>query len=342
MKKSLLSIVILALSLLVMAACGSKGSTSVNSMNSEDEGDKITIKIVHDVAEDHIKGIGANLIKKKVEERLSDKVNVEVYPNSSLFEVEEGTEALQAGNVQMVVGATSKLVGFDPAYQLLDVPFLFESGEQAAKFIHEKEGQELLGKLEDYDLKILDLWTGASKQITNSKNPISKSEDLEGLKIRVMAGGLLEDQYTEIGAGATIIPFGELYMALQQGVVDGQENTFIEIATSNLYEVQDYLTVTNHAPASYPVLTNRAFWEELPEEVRTELDAIMEEVGEEVIDMSAQIEQEALEKIQESDIEITELTEENREEFRQALQPLYDKYSDVIGQELMEAALNFE
>lgn len=341
MKKLFTSILIL-LSVLFVAACGGndKASDGNSDENSNGSDDKIVLKIVHDVAEDHIKGIGANLIKEKVDERLADKVEVEVYPNSSLFEVEEGMEALQAGNVHIVAGATSKLVGYDPAYQLMDMPFLFSNAEQIKSFLNEPAGQDFLAKVEEYDLKILDLWVGAFKQMTNNKHPIEKPSDLEGLKMRVMAGGLLEDQYTELGAGATIIPFGELYMALQQGTIDGQENTFIEIATSNLHEVQNYLTITNHAPATYPILTNKTFWEELPEDIRTELDEIIAEVSQEVADMAESVEQENYEIIVNSDIEITELSDEQREEFRNALQPLYEKYKDQIGEDVLNSALD--
>lgn len=348
MKKYLLTSMLLILGILFVAGCGSNdasGNESANSNSNEEsqasEGDKIVLKVVHDVADDHIKGIGANLIKERVEERLGDKVEVEVYPNSSLFEVEEGMEALQAGNVHIVAGATSKLVGYDPSFQLIDMPFLFGSNDEITGFINEPAGQDLLARVEEYDLKVLDLWVGAFKQITNNKHPITKPEDMEGIKVRVMAGGLLEDQYTQLGAGATIIPFGELYMALQQGVIDGQENTFIEIATSNLHEVQKYMTITNHAPATYPIVTNKTFWEGLPDDIRTELDEIIAEITLEVANMAADVAQENYEVIADSDIEITELSDSEREAFRTALQPLYEKYSDVIGEDLINAALEY-
>src|SRR5699024_10907237 len=139
---------------------------------------------------------------------------------------------------------------------LYDIPFLFESINQLREFDKSDPGLELRSKLEKSDLKVLSTWFGDFKQITNSKQPIKKPEDLKGIKMRVMAGGLLEEPYTTLGASATTIPYDELYLALQQGTVDGQENTFNEINTSNLYEVQDYLTITNHAPGSYPFITN--------------------------------------------------------------------------------------
>lgn len=327
----------------LVGGCSNEKTSSDASNQAESNGEngKILLKIVHDTTEDHIKGVGADLFKELVEERLGDKVAVEVYPNSTLFDVEEGTEALQAGNIHMVISASSKLVGFDPAYQLYDVPFLFNTIESFYQFDEGEDGQELRGKIDNYDLKILGTWAGAFKQITNSKHPITKPEDMRGLKFRVMAGGLLEDQYTQLEAGATVIPFSDLYMSLQQGMIDGQENSFLEIATAKIYEVQDYMTVTNHAPTTYPILTNKNFWEnELPEDVRNELEAILEEVNEGVAAKAKEVEQEALETIKnDGDMEIYELSDEELAAFRDAMQPLYEKYGEVIGDDLINKAL---
>lgn len=319
------------------------GCSGDNDTSTKDSDDGLmTIKLINDVAEDHPQGVGSNLFKELVEERLGDQVEVEVHHNASLFDIEDGLEALQAGNIQMVSGSTANLVGIDPAYQLYDLPFLFTSTDEIRKFDQSEAGQELRGKVEDNGLKILDTWFGTFKQFTNSTHPITDPSDMDGLKFRVMAGGLLEDQFSTVGAGATVIPFGELYMSLQQGVVDGQENTFTEIASSKLYEVQDYLTVSNHALASYPLLTNKEFWDDLPEEVRVELEEIISEVTEEVAEVTDEIDERDYETIKESDIEIIELTEEQSEVFKDAFQPLYDDYKDAIGEDLMDAAINFE
>lgn len=350
MRKSVLFYLVILLSFtLLLAACGGGSDETESDSNTESDGntesssdDLITLKLINDAAEGHPQAVGSNLFKELVEERLDGKVEVEVYNNSSLFDIDEGLEALQAGNIHIVSGSTAKLVGYDQAYQLFDVPFLFSSTDELRRFYESEAGQDLKSRVEDHGLKILDIWFGTFKQMTNSKHPITSPEDMEGLKFRVMAGGLLEDQFTTLGAGATVIPFSELYMSLQQGVIDGQENTFTEIATSKLYEVQDYMTITNHALASYPFITNKEFWEGLPEDIRTELEAILSEVTEEVAKVTEEIDQTDYKTIEESGIEIVDLTDEEREEFKEALQPLYDEYKDVIGADLMDAAINFE
>src|SRR5699024_8893907 len=135
-------------------------------------------------------------------------------------------------------------------------------------FNESEEGQELLEKVEKYDLQFLSMWPGTLFQMTNNKRPIKTPEDMKGLKFRVMSGGLIADQFTYLDAGATSIPFSDLYISLQQGVVDGQENPFQETFSTNLHEVQDYLTVTNHKMSTYPLLTNKKFWGELPDDIR--------------------------------------------------------------------------
>lgn len=336
-------LVLIAMIGMLLVACSSNGDETKGEGKEEETkaGDKITIKLVHEASEDHPQGIGADLFKELVDERLGDSVEVEVYPNASLFDIAEGLEALQAGNVQMLSGPTAALVGMDEAYQLYNMPFLFENTDQLREFDKSEAGLELRSKVEKNNLKILNTWFGSFKQITNSKRAIQTPEDLEGLKMRVMAGGLLEEQYTMLGASAIVLPYSELYMALQQGTIDGQENSFTEVATANLYEVQDYLTVTNHAPGSYPLITNKEFWDGLPEDIRAELEKIADEVEEESANVVSEIEARDLQALEDSGIEITELSSEELEAFKNAMNPLYDQYRDSIGADIFDAALNF-
>lgn len=334
-----LLILLTMMSMLLIACSSSNDEGTTDEAEESNSGEKITIKLVHEASEDHPQGIGADLFKELVDERLGDSVEVEVYPNASLFDIAEGLEALQAGNVQMLSGPTAALVGMDEAYQLYNMPFLFENSEQLRAFDKSEAGLELRSKVEKNNLKILNTWFGSFKQITNSKQTVKTPEDLEGLKMRVMAGGLLEEQYTMLGASAIVLPYSELYMALQQGTIDGQENSFTEIATANLYEVQDYLTVTNHAPGSYPLITNKEFWDGLPEDIRTELENIADEVEEEIANVVSDIEARDLAVLEESGIEITKLSSEELQAFKDAMMPLYDQYRDSIGADIFDAAL---
>lgn len=346
MKKGFLaSIVMVVVMSILLVGCGGSDDASGDSNGSDSSDDKpITIKFVHAVAADSSKGKAADYFKELVEDRLDGKVKVEVYPNGSLFDVADGLEALQAGNIQMMAPATSKLVGFDEAYQLYDLPFMFKDNDEFLRFANESEyGEELRKKVESYNLKILSTWIGGFKQFTNSKHKVTKPEDFSDLKMRVMSGGLLEDQFKTLGAGATVIPFSELYVALQQGTVDGQENSFLDIYTMKFQEVQKHLTISNHAPATFQVITNKEFWDGIPDDIRTELEDIIKEVTAEEVKITEELDQDAHEKLKESgQIEITDLTDDQRQSFKDALQPLYGEYAKKIGEDLVDAALNFD
>lgn len=342
-RKNMFSLVFILLLSLVLSACGGGETDTEGSTESESPSEPIVIKFAHGVAEDSSKGLAANMFRDLVAERLGGKVKVEVYPNASLFDVSPGLEALQAGNIQMMAPATTKLVGFDKSYQLFDLPFLFNGNDEFLRFANGPDGQKLREKVHPYNLKILDTWVGGFKQFTNSKHPIIKPEDFSDIKMRVMAGGLLEDQFKTLGAGATVIPFSELYVALQQGTVDGQENSFLDIETMNFHEVQDYLTISSHAPATFQLITNKDFWDGLPEDIRTQLEDIIKEVTAEEVKMTEELDQKAHEVIKASGkVEITKLTDEQREAFADALSPLYEEYAEQIGKDLVEAARNFE
>ncbi len=340
MKNKILFLLISVLSVLLIIGCSSKSAKDNSESTESSSGDeRIDMDVVFAVADDHLVGIGANMFRDLVEERLDGKVNVKLHSNGSLFDIEDGTEALQSGNVEVVIGSTSKLVGYDPAYQLYDMPFLFDSVDHVNEFNETDEGKELLSRVESSNLIILKLWPGAFSQLTNNKHPIEKPEDMKKLKFRVMSGGLLADQFDHLGAGATVIPYSDLYMSLQQGVVDGQENPFLEIATANLYEVQDYMTITNHKLATYPFITNKDFWEGLPEEMRSELETILEEVTNELEVKSEEIDAELYEEIKNSgQIEILELDDDQRLLFEEQLESLYEEYEDILGKDLIEKA----
>lgn len=342
------SLVLILILGLILSACGGSGGEEAGKEektgSSTDSSSKpIVIKFAHGVAAESSKGKAADLFSDLVAERLGDKVKVEVYPNASLFDVKAGLEALQAGNIQMMAPATTKLVGFDPVFQLYDLPFLFNGNEEFLRFANGPNGEKLREKVEPFGIKVLSTWIGGFKQFTNSKHPIVKPDDFKDIKMRVMAGGLLEDQFTTLGAGATVISFSELYVALQQGTVDGQENSFLDIETMKFHEVQDYLTISRHAPATFQLITNKEFWEGLPNDIRTQLEDIIKEVTAEEVKLTEELDQSAYEELKASgEIEITELTDEQRQAFADILAPLYEKYAKEIGKDLVKLAREFE
>ncbi|HEX7385868.1 MAG TPA: DctP family TRAP transporter solute-binding subunit [Castellaniella sp.] len=299
----------------------------------------ITIKFVHDAIATSPEGQGATLFAKLVDEQLKGKVKVVVYPNSSLFNVPDGIAALQAGNIQMIAADPAKLKGFDKSMQIYSLPFLFGSIKQVEGFSKSAEGRKLYKPLEKSNLSVLSLWPNGFKQLTNSVRPISKPADYKGISFRVVSSGLAADVFKSQGASATVIPYNQLYTALQQGTVQGFSDPFTDIDNQRFYEVQKYLTISNQGFLGYLVLTNPGFWNKLPADIRTKLEQIMDKVQEHENELSVKLNAEALDHVKKvSKMQITTLNDEQVAAFKTAFQPLYKKYSPIIGEEYIKAA----
>ncbi|MEL7566448.1 MAG: DctP family TRAP transporter solute-binding subunit [Dehalobacterium sp.] len=314
------------------------GCSEEREQASEGIDEQIVIRFSHVSPEASTKGRAVNLFRDLVEERLGDKVKVEVYPAGQLFSDTEGLEALQAGNIQMMFLSNSKLIGMDPSFQIANLPFFWKDGATALNFLNGPEGQKMKETTEPFGIKVLATWFSGNMQFTNSVRPLKQPSDFNGIQFRIMSGGLLEDQFVNLGAGAQVLPFGELYIALQRGTVDGQENPMDLIVENKYYEVQKYLTISNHAPATHSILTNKDHWDNLPDDIRSEIESILQEVTEQEIQWADEDEEKYLEILKEKGIEIHELSNAEYETFRKACEPLYAKYKDIIGQELMDKA----
>lgn len=299
----------------------------------------ITIKFVHDAVATSPEGLGAAKFKKLVNQQLKGKVKVEVYPNSSLFNVPDGLAALQAGNIQMIAADPAKLKGFDQSMQIYSLPFLFTSIDQVESFSKSTMGQKLYQPLEKSHLKVLSLWPNGFKQVTNNVRPITKPGDLKGISFRVVSSGLAADVFKSQGASATVIPYNQLYTALQEGTVDGFSDPFTDINNQKFYEVQKYLTVSNQGFLGYLVLTNPKFWNGLPSDIRNKLTKILDQVQKYENGLSSKLNSEALAHIKSTDtMQITKLSDQQVDVFKKAFQPLYKKYSSIIGEKYIKAA----
>jgi C4-dicarboxylate-binding protein DctP len=290
------------------------------------------------VAESTPKGQGALLFKKLAEERLPGQVKIEVYPNSQLFGDAKEMEALALGDVQIIAPSLSKFDKFTKQLQLFDLPFLFDDIAAVDRFQQSEAGEELLSSMEDLGFLGLGYWHNGMKQLSASK-PLRTPADAAGLKFRIQASDVLLAQFEALNANPQKMAFAEVYQALQVGTVDGQENTWSNIYTQKFFEVQPYITETNHGVIDYMVVTNSEFWNGLPDDVRTELEQIMDEVTAEVNRLAEELNQQDKQKIIDSgSSEIVELTPEERAAWVDAMQPVWDQFRDDIGQDLIDAA----
>lgn len=300
--------------------------------------DPITIKFSHVVADHTPKGQGALLFKKLVEERMPEKVKVEVYSNSSLFGDGKEMEALLLGDVQMLAPSLAKFEHYSKPLQIFDLPFLFDGMESVDRFQQGPVGQELLNSMQDKGITGLAYWHNGLKQLSANKKLV-EPKDARGLKFRVQASAVLEEQFKALRAVPRKMSFAEVYQGLQTGVVNGTENTWSNYYSQKVHEVQPYMTQSDHGLIEYMVITNTKFWEGLPNDVRSELTDIMKEVSIEVNKQAAELnERDKQAIIAAGTTEVTVLTPEQRKQWREAMRPVWKKFEDDIGAERIKAA----
>lgn len=298
----------------------------------------ITIKFSHVVAEHTPKGQGALLFKKLAEERLPGKVKVEVYPNSSLFGDGKEMEALLLGDVQIIAPSLAKFEHYSKPIQIFDLPFLFDDMAALDRFQKGETGQELLTSMEDKGITGLGYWHNGLKQLSANKKLIDP-KDARGLKFRVQASAVLDEQFKALRAIPRKMSFSEVYQGLQTGVVNGAENPYSNIYSQKMNEVQKYITESNHGVLDYMVITNTKFWNGLPDDVRTTLSEVMDEVTVEVNKHAAELNERDKQSIIDSGTtEVLYLTPEQREKWRNAMRPVWKKFEDEIGAERIKAA----
>lgn len=298
----------------------------------------IVIKFSHVVAEHTPKGQGALLFKQLAEERLGDKVRVEVYPNSSLFGDGKEMEALLLGDVQIIAPSLAKFEHYTKQIQIFDLPFLFDDMAAVDRFQKSEAGQSLLTSMQDKNITGLGYWHNGLKQLSANK-PLLEPKDARGLKFRVQASAVLEEQFKAVRANPRKMSFAEVYQGLQTGVVNGAENPYSNIYSQKMHEVQKYITESNHGLLDYMVITNSKFWDGLPADVRSELSQIMAEVTVEVNKQADALNEGDKQRILESgSTEILSLTPEQRALWREAMQPVWKKFEGEIGADLIKAA----
>ncbi|MBV4553754.1 C4-dicarboxylate TRAP substrate-binding protein DctP [Pseudomonas sp. SWRI102] len=311
---------------------------ALSALSTAMAADPVIIKFSHVVAEQTPKGQGALLFKKLVEERLPGKVKVEVYPNSSLFGDGKEMEALLLGDVQMIAPSLAKFEQYTKSVQLFDLPFLFDDISAVDRFQLSPEGQKLLKSMESKNITGLAYWHNGMKQLSANK-ALREPKDARGLKFRVQASAVLEEQFKAVNANPRKMSFAEVYQGLQTGVVNGAENPYSNIYSQKMHEVQKFITESNHGVLDYMLITNTKFWNGLQPDVRSELDKILVEVTAHVNKEAAQLNQNDKQRILDAKTtEIITLTPEQRNEWRDKMKPVWKKFEGDIGADLIKAA----
>jgi tripartite ATP-independent transporter DctP family solute receptor len=297
---------------------------------------KLEIRVGHGVPESNAMHQGWVKFKEVIEAESNGKMTVKIYPNQQLGGDRELIEAVQMGNLTMTAPSNSPLAAFDKEFFVLDIPFLFKDRADAYQMLDGNPGQTLLATLDNFNLKGLGYFENGFRNLTNSKNPVKSPADLDGLKLRTMENPVHLAAWKALGANPTPMAFGELFTALQQKTVDGQENPFELIHAAKFNEIQKYITKTQHIYTTYVMVINKNFYNKLSDENR----AIVDKAAKAAVDYEREIamknDVDAEQKLVEFGNEIVELNDEQRNEFKEKLLPVADMVKEKASAEIVD------
>ena len=314
-------------------------TASLASANTEgcDAGEMV-IKFSHVTNTDkHPKGIAAELLKTRVNAEMDGKACMEVYPNSTLYDDDKLLEAMLQGDVQLGAPSLSKFETFTKVFRLFDLPFMFKNMEAVDAFQNSEAGQDMMSSMEKRGLAGLAFWHNGLKQLSANK-PLLMPEDAKGLKFRIQPSDVLQAQFEALGANPQKMAFSEVYGALQQGVVDGQENTWSNVLGQKYYEVQDGTTESNHGVLDYMVVASVDWLDSLDDDVREQFLTILHEVTVERNAAINEVDMAARQGVIDAGGVVRELTPEQREAWVAAMKPVWTQFTDDVGQENIDAA----
>ena len=316
-----------------LTGCGGDKDSQQASQPSED-GEKITIVFSHNQPVDSPEGVGAQAMVDKLYELLGeDRISVELYPAQQRGNLREQAEATQMGDINITMQPVSTVTPFVDDIKVIDFPYLLPADrEKIFEVLDGDLGREALDRLEQGQFKGLGFWFEGYKLFTTKDKEIHSPADFQGMKIRIMESPLLKAQYENWGAIATPIAYNELYSALEQGTVDGEENPIQTIVLNNYHEVQGEIIPSYHGTMTYILMANLDWFNSLPEDVQ---EAIVEAEAygrEESRKAYAEKEQEYLDVVKNAEgVHYYELTDEEIEAFKATVQPVYD--SQTAGSE---------
>jgi tripartite ATP-independent transporter DctP family solute receptor len=294
---------------------------------------KTVVKYGHVGPPIHPQHLGALAFAKYVTEKTKGEIEVQVFPGQ-LGGERSMTEQVQSGTLQMTAVTSGVLANFVPEMGIIELPFVYPNRETAYKVLDDKEVKERFAKFcEPKEFIFIGYTENEFRDMTNSKRPIKKPDDLKGLKLRVVESPIFIDTFKTLGANPTPLPFPEIYNALQQKVIDGQDNPLYTSLLMKFMEVNKFATVTNHILTECPVVVNKKFWATLTPD--------QQKIFREAADIQIKVNREgnakgtadAVEKAKALKVEVYVLTAQDRAVFKAAVKPVYDKYRGVFGAE---------
>jgi len=339
-----LAAIALALALpLLITACGNSQQSStqqssspqVSSQEAENavsSTEKVKVRVSIGNAMDHPQALGLMAMKEYIEEKTNGNVTLEIFPNSQLGAERESVEQVKNGMLEMATAAFGPLTTFNSKFMAMDIPFLFDSYDEAWATLDSELGDGLKKDMEASDLKCLAWLENGFRHITNNIRPITQPDDLKGLKIRTMEAPMHMANFQALGANPTPVPWSELYLAMSSKIVDGQENPITNIWEIKMNEVQKYCSLTGHIYDSMVLVTNLEWFNGLPEDYQNiilEGAAIGQQVSREA---NTAVEEDTIRLLEEGGMTFNSLTQNEKDAFRDISQPVViEKVKKELG-----------
>ena len=334
---SLLIIVVLV----AMAGCGQK-KAEPKSETPAAAGDKISIKLAGTLPKGHAITDALFVFKDEVEKLSKGKIEVKVFPNLQLGGGREIIEGVQMGNIQMCESSLAPMAGFNKTFLAFNLPYIFPTRDAAYKFLDGPIAGEMKNSVESKGFKILEYWDNGYRQLTNSKRPVKEPKDLVDLKIRTMENPVHMEAFRQMGAKPTPMAFGEVFTALQQGAIDGEENAYNNITSMKFQEVQKYVTETGHFYDVTAFIINPDFYNKLPKELQDAIKQAARTATE--YQRKRSIEDDAKQKeVVKKASSIIELSDADKAKFKEASKGTYEVFKKDIGEDQLKkiiAAIN--
>lgn len=339
--------VLLSLLLAVLSSCGqgtpsssaapaapdkpssSEAAPSAPAASAETAEDVITLKVGTNTAPSHPENQYARKLAELVSAKTGGKVVIEVKDSATLGDHLERLEGLRMGSIDMTLTSIGYLGGYDPVFNIFEMPYLFRDEKHQYAVFHGEVGQMVADACPQYGFILIGATEMGARHITNSKRPILTPDDLKGLKIRVPETKSSIDALTAMGGTPTPMAFSELYMGLQQKQVDGQENPFSNIYASKFYEVQDYLSLTGHQRIEQVLLFSKTNWDKLPKEYQDAIRECEPEANAFVQQVIADEEKELIGKLEEEGMKVNEV---DQQAFIDKIKPLREQYVKEFGE----------
>lgn len=326
------SLVWLSVLFLFITGCGPQ-ARDFEQVSPEE---KLVLKFSHVVSDTSPKGRAARRWAELVAQKSEGRVEIQVFANSTLFKDGEELEALRKGYVQIIAPATSKLTKTAPALQILDLPFFFADEEEVHRVVDDSIKKELAGSFKQHGMEYLAYWDNGFKQMT-ANVPLRKAQDFRGSRFRIMDSPVLFSQFRRLGAEPVATSFSDVYTALESQYVGGSENTASNLYSKKFYQLQNYLTVSNHGYLGYAVLVNSEQWKALPYSVRRLLTETLAEVTEWERQEALKQNRDDLERLRkEKALQVYDLSPEDIDDWRNALSPLYQEVKERVGPGLFQ------